>query len=98
MVKKTGGIEVANRSDSTGADESARIYKIASRGVKMTEDVQDFMAAMMCDLAEGLVDARTAGAICNSAGKLMQAATMQYKYAPRGKNGKPKPLQLTSGR
>jgi hypothetical protein len=38
------------------------------------------MSALMSDLLEGRIDARSANAVCNAGGKLLKVVEMEHKY------------------
>ncbi len=52
------------------------------------------MSALMSDLIEDRIDARTANAVCNAGGKLLKVVEMQHKYGSKPNERDEKVLEL----
>jgi len=60
--------------------------------VKTGKQFASLMSALMSDLIDKRIDARSANAICNAGGKLLKVVEMEHRYA--GNASKQSNLQL----
>ena len=77
-----------------------RINKLTAQGIKTSQDFKAFMAALMLDVADGLVTASQTNAACNAGAKLLKAAELELKHGTATKadgKGRTKTLQLIGG-
>lgn len=72
------GIEAAARGGAAVA--KPRVLAYAERGIRTGRDFAGAMSALMSDLIDGRVDARTAGAICAAGHNLLAVVKMEHQY------------------
>lgn len=89
--RETSGVgpaKVVAKNDERAEAESVRL---ASQGIRTTDDVTKVLAALMADVLLGAIASSAANSAVNASGKMMKAVDMAFKY------GNGKALRLVRG-
>lgn len=82
------------KAEEGAAGATPRSLALANGGVKTGRDFAALMSALMSDLLDGRIDARSANAVCNAGGKLLKVVEMEHKYGRKPDEANQKSLVL----